>query len=225
MTSPSPRGGAPAITVSGTTDATSFTATLPTHAAGDTFVAIISADGTPTISCTGWNYVYSAAQSSNVCEYVFVRSAVAAGSSEPNPTFLSSVAQQYAAAIYAIPGSSLLNVEATMTSSATTTADPPSFSPSAGTKDYLWIAGVSLNGGASTITAGPSGYSSFSTNGNGDSGGTTIGVAHKATTASSENPGAFANALTQWVSATVAVWETPVATAVKGSTLSLMGVG
>jgi len=227
MAAPSPRAGSPLGTPSGTTDATSFAITLPTHDVGDTFVACISSDSTPDLSCTGWTRVsVGNAAGSTSRGQVFRRDTVAATSSETNPTFISTAAEQYAAFVYAIPGSALLNVEVSAPSSgADAAANPPNNAPSAGTQDYLWISYAALDGGAIGVGTGPSGYSGFAYTNNGSAQSCTAAVAHKTSTASSENPGTFTNTSEQWAGFTIAVYETPPAPPPsRGATTMMMGV-
>ncbi|MGE0774265.1 MAG: hypothetical protein AB7G25_04585 [Sphingomonadaceae bacterium] len=232
MTSPTPRAfvGTP----SGTTDATSFAITLPTHEAGDTLGICLVSDGTPGISCTGWTQIQSGATAGSTAKgFIFVKDEVAASSSETNPTFISDGAQQYAAIAFSIPGAAKLNVEASSGANGLSTSpDPPSFSPSGGSQDYLWLAFAATdNGSGITVTGVPSGYTEPATisggvaNGNGN--GCTAGLAYKQSTASSDDPSAFTLALgEQWGAFTVAIWGTgtPAPTS-RGATLALMGVG
>jgi hypothetical protein len=225
MTSPTPR--AVQSSVSGTSDSTSFAVTLPTHAAGDTFVACISADSTPDLSCTGWTRVSVGNVAGSTSRgQVFRRDTVAASSSETNPTFISTTAEQFAAFVYAIPGSALLNVEVSAPSSgADTAANPPNNAPSAGSQDYLWIAYAALDGGGIGVASGPAGYSGFAYTNNGSAQSCTAAVAHKASTASSENPGTFTNTSEQWAGFTIAVYETPASPPPShGATMMMMGI-
>lgn len=223
----SPRAGSPELTVSSTSDSTSFAITLSAHEAGDYLVAIIASDGSPALSCTGWTQVKAQNNSTNNKLFVFLRDTAAASSSETNPTFTSDGAQQYAAAAYSIPAS-VFNIDAGATTGVSATADCPSFTPLGGTQDYLWITAVSFNNGATTVSGFPSGYSDTGSDGNGGSGGCVVAVAQKQATASSENPGAFANDNIQWAAATVAIWGAPPSGGGGSSsyraTLALMGV-
>lgn len=91
--------------------------------------------------------------------------------------------------------------------SSSTNADPPSISPDADAQDYLFIAVMAAI--ASSLTAGPSGYSNFTTV---TSTGTSVtssnvATAEKETDAqASENPGAFTSALDPWIAQTIAIW-------------------
>jgi len=212
MAAPSPRTGSPLGTASGTSDATSFAVTLPTHAAGDTLFVFIASDGTgATMSCTGWTQI-GAANSTTSKGHLFQRDAVAATSSETNPTFISTAAEQYAAYAYAVPGSALLNIEAASSSGSGAAADAPNLAPSAGTQDYLFIVFYAFDNATIGMSVGPTGYSTPAITGNGVATGATAVTAYKTTTAaSSDNPSAATNTSEQWAAFTIAVWETPAA--------------
>lgn len=229
MASPTPRAfvGTP----SGTSDATSFAVTLPTHAAGDTLAVFIASDGTPGITCTGWTSVKTGAAAGSTAKgFIFRKDEVAASASETNPTFISDGAQQYAAVAVSIPGD--LNVESSdVFTGSSANPDSPSFSPSAGSQDYLWLSFAATdNGSGITVSTEPSGYTlpaAINTGvSNGSGSGATAAVAWKQSTASSENPGAWTMALSeQWGAFTVAIWaDAAPAASAKGANMMTMGV-
>lgn len=90
------------------------------------------------------------------------------------------------------------------------TPDPPSLTPSGGTKDYLWIAIYGIEG-TSTLSSYPANYSSnqitVATSGSTAATNSRSGAAARQLNASSENPGTFtASASEDWTAVTVAVY-------------------
>lgn len=83
---------------------------------------------------------------------------------------------------------------------ASTAPDPPSLSPG-GTKDFLWMNAIGVDGG--TITDSPSGYSGTWWSGTG-------GVAHRWVNASSDDPGTWTLSTSRnWAAVTLAIWPAP----------------
>ncbi len=98
--------------------------------------------------------------------------------------------------------------------------DPPSLTPTGGSKDYLWLAACGFQR-FRTVDVFPTNYSNgLSQNGSpGDTNG--IGTAERALTAASENPGAFTlGASTGWVAATLVIHPLGAAAASAVSVLS-----
>lgn len=212
MASPSLRAGSPLGTNSATSDSTSFTVTLPTHDTGDTLVIVLLSDGIPSISCTGWTNIFAAnAAGSQAKCIIFRKDVVAASNAETNPVFTSDGAQQYSAFAFAIPGDELLNVAAAGTNGSSTNPNPPSFAPSGGTQDYLWIAIAGTdNGSGNDFTDYPVDYTDGQFIANGVGTGVTLAVAMRQTTGNSQDPQSFAALLNeQWVAITAAIWATP----------------
>jgi hypothetical protein len=227
MAAPSPRGGTALGTASGTSDATSFAVTLQTHAAGDTLFVFIASDGNSAVlSCTGWTLI-GAANSTTSKGHLFRRDTVAASSSEPNPTFISTVSEQFAAMAYSVPGSALLNIEYAASSGSSAAADAPNLAPSAGSQDYLFIVFYAFDNATVGMSAGPTGYSTPVIVGNAVATGATAITAYKETTAtSSDNPSAATNTSEQWAAFTIAVFETPAPPPPSsGGTGLMMGLG
>lgn len=83
-------------------------------------------------------------------------------------------------------------------------ADPPSITPSAGNREYLFVAlmGAEVGDGP---TAAPTNYSGLvAVNGSGTSG--SVGMAYRLLTAASEDPGPFTNTTGRWGAVTAAIW-------------------
>jgi len=223
MTSPSPRSIAG--NASGTVDATSFALTMGVHAAGDTPFAFIASDGNNAVlSCTGWTN-FGAANSTTSKGHLFRRDTVCASSSEPNPTFISTAAEQYAGVVFVVPGSTLLNVEYAASSGSSGTPDAPNLNFAAGPIDPLLITFYAFDGSAGIATP-PAGYGNELAVSNGTAQGCSAIAAYRtATGVSSENPGTATTTSEQWAAFTIAIYETPPAPPPsRGGTMSMMGV-
>lgn len=91
--------------------------------------------------------------------------------------------------------------------------DPPSLSPTGGSKDYLFLALMGLDSETATFTA-PSGYSNIATANSGTAGQVAtncrIAGATRQVTTATENPGTFTSTAPQtgWMAHTVAVHPT-----------------
>lgn len=224
MAAPSPRsmvGNA-----SGAVDATSFNLTLGTHAAGDTLFAFVSSDGTSaSLSCTGWTLIRAWASTTSI-GHVFRRDAVAASSSETNPTFISTASEMHSGIALAVPGSALLNIETTSTNGSSGTPDAPNLGIAGGTVDPLLVVFYAFDGSAG-ISAPPSGYANELAVSNGVSQGCSAIAAYRtATGVSSENPGTATTTSEQWAAFTIAIYETPAAPPPsRGGIGLMMGIG
>jgi len=190
--------------VSSTTNATSWSLLSGwTVAAGERVVAIVTADGTPTLSVSGgdgtggWHKVGQ--QNSSLGGTVAVFQLLATGTST-SLTIASTASEQYSAIVARIPSGGG-GIEAAFAQ----TADPPNLAPTPGSKEYLWLAGYGDGFGPNQATAGPSGYNDFTNQAAGGSDGSTISAAWRKTTASSENPGTFTGG-GRPASVTIAVW-------------------
>jgi hypothetical protein len=228
MTSPTPR--AVLGTASATTDSTSFTVNLPTHAAGDTLFVFISSDGTGAVlSCAGWELlaVWGSTTSKG---HLFRRATVAASNAETNPVFTSTVAEQYAAIAYSVIGSELLNLQYAATSGASASPDAPNLNISGGPLDPLLVVFYAFDGNANMSVA-PSGYGGLVNASNANATGASAMSAYKtATSVNSENPGAGTSTSEQWAAFTIAIYETPPpapppAFKNRGSRMLMTGVG
>lgn len=105
------------------------------------------------------------------------------------------------------PATQAPNVAATSGTSAGA-PNPPSLSPTGGSKDYLWLAVVNADG-ETDITAAPTNYTNLITASTGITGATSIncrmGSGRRTLTAASEDPGNFSNTSTNWTTLTIAL--------------------
>jgi hypothetical protein len=94
----------------------------------------------------------------------------------------------------------------TVATGSTSVPDPPSLSPSWGSRPTLWLAAMAHTVATAVQTA-PSGYGSIIQDAAVDSGADRprTAVARLARTAASENPGAFGTSATAWAANTIAV--------------------
>lgn len=82
--------------------------------------------------------------------------------------------------------------------------DPPTLAPADGSQDYLWFAAAASS--ITTVTGAPTNYTNLQAPTSGTTlGGSVLGVAQRALTAASENPGTFTGGGSNGASATVAV--------------------
>jgi hypothetical protein len=187
--------------VSSTTNATSFTPTLSTHATAELLVVVVSADGNPTLSTTssGWTKLGQDSNSTVVTGAVFWK--VAASASE-SLIVDSTATEQYSAISLTIRGGA--GVTGSVINGSSTNSDPPNHAATNGTEDYLWIA--TRSGDSTTVATGaPTNYSNLQTIAGGGTNGVSTNTAERSLTASSENPGTFTSATEQWVSWTLAI--------------------
>lgn len=206
----SPRAESPVTTHSATSDVTTLSVTLPTHAAGDLLLVIMCIDGNPAITPpSGWSSVYNGTNSTNCRLAAYVADAVASGSAEANPQFTFAAAQQGSALAYAIPGGDPAKVAAGAgTTGATTSPDPTSVT-SGVTADHLFIAICGADNNSSvTVTGFPTGYTNTASAWNGNVNSALVATAEKATTGStSDNPSAFTlSGSEQWVANALAFY-------------------
>lgn len=191
-----------------TANSTQHLVTMPaTVDAGDLLVAILSFDGTPTVTTpTDWNLV-ELANSSQPTVGVYYK--VAVGDEDgTNVDFVSDVAEKSAHHVYHITGYDAAPVVGTSTTGTSELPDPPSLSPSWGAADTLWIAISGLRGAAGSwaVDLYPTDYTNGVANNAGGAGQAGLGTARRERNASSEDPGSFDwNVSTNWRAQTLAV--------------------
>jgi hypothetical protein len=185
------------------TATTSFSVTLPSGiASGDLLLMFIGVDGsTKGLTHTGWTELgYSTADS----EQRYILGRIADGSEGATASFTNSVSESAGANTYRITGNrnGLTTSEIAVSSvvdytNTTTTADPPSLTPSWGSAENLWFAVVITNDSAITsIVSYPTNYAlgqltNIVGSGGGGSAREAIMSAARLLTASSEDPGVF----------------------------------
>ncbi len=166
-----------------------------TVSAGDLllFVFWTSAAGAQTVSFpAGWTELLDAEDASATIGTAIAYKTASGSEGGTTITVTTSAITLSIYASYAI--SNWDGVPEVSAASGTTTADPPSITPTFDSVGTLWMVGTgAYKSGSGTITAAPSGYSGLSTyNGvNND-----MAVAYKQTVASSEDPGTFTISVT-----------------------------
>lgn len=192
---------------SGTINGNTLTVTLSgTPALDDLYIIFLQAHSTTTTwsqntGTTGWTEIYDTNGQAVYYKQI--------GASEPNPAFSLSTNERCGYSVLQITGHEDPSTQApevgSQSSGSGTTPDPPSITPTGGSKDYLFIA---ASGTISSVaySAAPSGYSNLNTfdagaGPNGAAGAT----AEYQVTASSENPGTFTSTSGTWYAQTIAV--------------------
>lgn len=200
------------LKVSGfTTDTQSTSSTTHTYDisgltvnAGDTIMVVMSGDGGG-ISFTGTGYTVLASQTTTESFHVLYKKATG---SETNVVLTSGSATTSVAAIYVIEGAADPTVTppeaSTVATGGSGQINPPTFSPTGGSGEYLWI-GCGQHPNVNVPTGGPSGYTFDGAPIQGSA--VSVATAHKVATASSEDPGAFSGATSAgWKAFTLAVY-------------------
>lgn len=201
-------------------DASPFTVSRPAGVAGQLTIAIIAVDGGPTLTWPA-GYTQFFAQS-RVGEFRITGAYHQEDGSE-GTTFdiTSSASEKWAAIVYSISGAenpATQAPEATTVDGSTGTAnpDPPSITPTGGSKDYLFIAAIANDGeeadddtwgntSPTNYTPSPPRQKATGVGGLGNTN-TSLETAERALTAASEDPGTFNNDVSHtYVGATIAV--------------------
>ena len=209
---PSIKAASPSVTSrgNGNANATTLTVTLTgTPASGDLYIVFLQSKSngntwTQNTGTTGWTEMYDTNGQSVWYKQI--------GTSEPNPTFLQSSSARAGYSILQITGhenpttqAPEVSAEATQT---TTTPDPPSITPTGGSKDYLFIAFAgTITTSNNTFTAAPTNYANLNIFNTGAGPNGNVGAtAERQLTASSEDPGTFTLGGSQtWYARTIAV--------------------
>lgn len=202
--------------VSATSNSTSWAAFSGVSVAdGSIAVFIVSSDGNPTLtvggSDTAWTKIDQASNGTIVTGAVFWYFNNTGSSATKAFTLSSTASEQYSGILLIIPRATAgytVKVEGTNSNGSSTNSNPPSLSPSVGTKDHKWIA---TRSGDSTVvaTVAPTNYSNLQTRAAGGTGGASTNTAERDLNGSTEDPGTFTSASEQWVCWTLAVWEEP----------------
>jgi hypothetical protein len=172
--------------------------TIPSCAAGDLLLAVVSSDGNPTFTGTlisnMTSLVAKAANGTAVTAQVLYR--ICTGS-ETSPWVLSlSASEACQVGMILIPAASWhgptppeavawVNVD-------TINPDPPTLNPAGwGTEDTLWIAVTTYDNGAVTLNAYPTNYADDQTSIRGNISSSGQGIATRSLNAASDDPGTF----------------------------------
>lgn len=188
-----------------TTNSTSKTVNLPASiAAGELLVIIIATGNTATVSASGWTFLSQ--DSNGTISTMTLGYKTATGAEGATVTVTLGTARKFAATSYRISGwGGAAPEKGTAATGSSVSPDPPSLTPSWGTKNTLWLAAYSSNG-----SAGATGYPSSYSNGITATTGATatqvsIASAERQRSASSEDPGAFTQATAGWVAQTFGI--------------------
>lgn len=190
--------------------AASTSVDIPACDAGDYLVMFVDSDYAPSYP-EGWSLLASGSG-----YYINYKVADGTEGSSITITFGSS----YTKAVYmtyCISGADGIEVSSIATGSSTT-PDPPSFTPTHGLGNYLWLPSGSI-ARATTLSSGPSGYSNSRYYGNL----TYYGVyaATKTSTASTENPEVFTLGYSEdWATFTTALYSSAVTFDLTASSIS-----
>jgi hypothetical protein len=209
--------GTPTESNAAADDATPFTVSRPAGVNGQLTIVVIGADGTPALTWpTGYNQFASISRGTDVTLYAAYRQED--GTEGTTFGITSGASEKWAAVVYSISGaenpSTQVPEATTVAASATTTPDPPSITPTGGSKDYLFIAAVLQTGeGADDdtwATAAPTNFTNLLQKTTAVAGlpGTNASLctAQRANTTASEDPGTFTVAQSlQYAAATIAV--------------------
>lgn len=198
-------------TTNGGASVTTADINLPANiAAGDLLIAYVrNATGGTVTWPAGWNEMIDespdAADDGNSVAYK-----VADGTESGTIQVTFSTSGKYAAVCYRITGGGTPEIS-TRATGASTTPDPPSFSPSGGAKDYLWIWMGGWEGEQTTPPAGsPTNYSNAIGNGSGTAGVITtncrVASATRQLNAATEDPPSWTiSASDDWTAFVIAV--------------------
>lgn len=215
MASPTVRSTA--VTNGSTASATPVINLPATVVAGDFLVVVIRADNEEAYTWpAGWNVMSPLPDTSDASDdQIGGRYKVADGSEGGTTIQLSRTqSNKFSAVAYAIAGAT--NIEAGGLATGTSTApDPLTFTPSGGSQDYLWLSIGTWEGEqTSPPTATPTNYTNKIGANSGTAGAVTtntrVAGVNRATTATSENPGAWTiSASDDWTAFVIALWTPP----------------
>jgi hypothetical protein len=204
--------------VSAATNALTWTPTLATHAAGNSLAVLVSFDSTAgvpdniTTGTAGWTRLTHLVEATgNVGGALFYYGSggvftPAPSGATPAPLITCSTSQQYSA--IAFTSTDATNIEAVTSSTAAASAngDPPSITPSAGSREYLSVVGMSQDGIAG-ITNSPSRYGNFLYQASSGSGGAATAIADRTILGATIAPSAFLSATEQHTMLHAVLWK------------------
>ncbi len=200
-----------------TTAGTNHTVTLPTGINARDLLVVCMNKGSTSASINalaGWTEILDEA----VANGLFIAYRWATGG-DSNPTFVSSASTRDATISFRITGAIDPAVQAPEDAAATatgtsTTPNPPSISPTGGSKDYLFIAMFGMAGEFADddawVTASPSGYTptdplSKACGTVGTNLGGIVAAASRQATTDTEDPGTFTATSAAWRAQTIAI--------------------
>lgn len=183
-------------TSSGGFETTTHTVSMPaTCASGKTLLVLFSSDGTESVTWPGsWVELSQTSGVNPTLAIGYLKSTGAeAGGTIDVTTGTAETSRHITFCIGGATDPTVTAPEASSYSSATTSnPDPPSVTPTGGTKDYLWIGVTNDDNGAHTVSSWPSNYTDNQTTAPvGDSTTTNVYAATRTNSAASEDPGTF----------------------------------
>lgn len=198
------------------TNATSHDVTLPgSIASGDLLIVTVVFDGNPAVTWpAGWTALHAGVSASSLAR-IEMRYRIATGSESSPINFTTDVTEMFCYTCLRITGwHGTTPPESSAGTTGTSTApNPDSLTPSWGSVETLWIAGIGYDQGQRWISADIASYTahekthSSSTNQRADaSAGCGVGIQSRAVSGASEDPGAATLSTSQaWRAFTVAV--------------------
>ena len=178
-----------------TNSSLSLSLTMPASiVAGNLLFAIVGAKAAPSMS--GWTSVGTTANGANNLA-AFALTAVGGDTgtvSIGSPNAIDVM-------VYQVSGwsGSIAGIGYGAATGSVSSANPPNLTMAAGSNTYLWFAAAI---GSATPSAGPSGFSGFTTVVESSF---VLGTAYLQATGSSEDPGVFTGTSTSWVAATIGI--------------------
>lgn len=187
MAAPSIRSNTSFTAYSG---ATSHSIPMPaTVTSGDKLLMllVLNTAGATAPTATGWTFTKISAGGFTGASDVYHGTKTAAGTEGGTNVTVSHGSSALIAVAFSIYNyDTTKTIEYAELHNKTANADPPALTPTWGSADTLWFAIYRQS--STAATAGPSGYSGFTTDSSGKA-----NYAYKTSTAASENPGAFTN--------------------------------
>ncbi len=187
-------------------EVTSFAVTMPGGlVAGNKLVAIVAADGAPTMTASGWTKINQADQFGAAALAVFQKTAVG------GDTMTVSLGSAEYVAVEVVQIEGVDTVEAGFATGTNVNPDPPSLTLATGSRDAVALAAIGHDSGTVSTSAVPSTYTRIGSEnvaGAGIGAGAGVAVASKTISAASANPGTFTISGTeQWVAATIVAYK------------------
>lgn len=204
---PTPVIASTALSVTGN-NTTSHAVTMPAGVvSGDLLIIFMGLDGGGTLTWPS-GFVELIDVAAQAC-HQGVAYKVSDGTEGASITVTSTASEKSAHVCYRITGQSLVtNPEVSSTANGENTLpNPPALTPTGGAKNYLWLVGWGGDGGTAFLTLfAPLSYSGSLTTSTVALGSCSVGTAHRALNAASENPSTFQRAGVEgWIACVVAV--------------------
>ena len=199
--------------------------------AGDLLLAFGALDNptTAVLAASGWTELFTIANPTSPPVRLSCWGKIAAGGDTLTVTTAPTSSQDYVVTILRITGHAVTDLlwsikKATMFSSASGNADPPSLDATMSQGwEWLSVAAVDMTNAADAVTAVPTNYTLVGTHQKSAASTSSVGlsVARRDLVAQTENPGTFTNTSRAFVAATLAIPSTTVPAAVPGTPTGL----